>query len=117
MDRIEMKHDKVVQWKPGWHDLRFDRVVTGISGDTVTIDAPLANAIEKEARGGSALPKTMKSSAERSQGADQLDRTRDRSPAHDRLAQAIAARGGTPALQRRARSFEREKSHTCLRSR
>jgi hypothetical protein len=49
MDRIpQNKAGNVVQWKPGTKDLSFSRVVTGIAGNEITVDAPLCNAIEKK---------------------------------------------------------------------
>ena len=52
MDRIEMKHPRVKQWEPGSYDLRFDRVITGVDGNRVTVDAPMGNAFEKVYGGG-----------------------------------------------------------------
>ncbi len=52
MDRIEMAHPGVQQWRPGTYDLRFDRVVTGITGNQMAIDAPMGNAFEREYGGG-----------------------------------------------------------------
>ena len=52
MDRIEMKHSGVQQWKPGSYDFRFDRTITAINGNRITIDAPIGNAIEREYGGG-----------------------------------------------------------------
>ncbi len=39
-------------WKPGSRDLVWDRTVTAISGDRVTLDAPLTTALEAEFGGG-----------------------------------------------------------------
>jgi hypothetical protein len=39
-------------WKPGDRDLVWDRVVTAVSGNTVTIDAPLTTAIDTAMGGG-----------------------------------------------------------------
>ena len=36
------------QWEPGTFDLHFDRVVTGASGDAITIDAPIVNPIQQD---------------------------------------------------------------------
>ncbi len=52
MDRIEMKHSGVQQWKPGSYDFHFDRTITAINGNRITIDAPIGNAIEREYDGG-----------------------------------------------------------------
>ena len=52
MDRIRPRHGRATrQWQAGDYDLRFDRVITRISGAEVTVDAPLMNAIEREHRG------------------------------------------------------------------
>ncbi len=53
MDRIEMRHSDVRQWKPGSYDFHFDRTITAINGNRITIDAPIGNAIEREYGGGS----------------------------------------------------------------
>jgi hypothetical protein len=39
-------------WKPGRKDLRFDRVVTAVNGDAITVDAPLTTALEPRFGGG-----------------------------------------------------------------
>ena len=39
-------------WKPGQHDLIWDRVVTSVSGNQITIDAPVTTALEKKYGGG-----------------------------------------------------------------
>ncbi len=54
MDRIPPRRDgrEIKQWEPGRYDLRFDRVITGVSGQGITIDVPLTNAIEREYGGG-----------------------------------------------------------------
>ena len=36
-----------VGWRPGSRDIRWDRIVTAIDGDTITLDAPITTAIEK----------------------------------------------------------------------
>ena len=51
MDRIEAK-ENTRQWEPGTYDMRFRREVVAIDGDTLTIDAPLVQAIEKHYGGG-----------------------------------------------------------------
>ncbi|MFN7138305.1 MAG: hypothetical protein ACK4UN_03085 [Limisphaerales bacterium] len=43
----------VNQWQPGSYDLRFDRIITAINGTEITLDAPIANALEKRYGGGS----------------------------------------------------------------
>jgi hypothetical protein len=40
-------------WTPGSRDLRFDRVITAIDGNRITVDAPIVNVIDKEFGGGS----------------------------------------------------------------
>jgi hypothetical protein len=39
-------------WKPGTRELAWDRTVTAVHGDTVTLDAPLTTAIENDFGGG-----------------------------------------------------------------
>ncbi len=39
-------------WQPGSKDLNFDRVITGIQGNRITVDAPLTNAFEQQYGGG-----------------------------------------------------------------
>jgi hypothetical protein len=36
-----------VSWKPGTRDIRWDRVITAIDGDTISLDAPITTAIER----------------------------------------------------------------------
>jgi hypothetical protein len=43
----------VTQWAPGAYDLRYDRIITGIQGRVITVDAPLVNSFEKQFGGGS----------------------------------------------------------------
>ena len=53
MDRIDMRrHPDVRQWEPGTYDFRFDRTITAIEGNRITIDAPMGNAFEREYGGG-----------------------------------------------------------------
>jgi hypothetical protein len=48
MDQIPMRPGGgTVQWKPG-AGLQFERTITAISGNTVTVDIPLTNALEKQ---------------------------------------------------------------------
>jgi hypothetical protein len=42
----------VHRWEPGERDLRFDRVITAIDGDRITIDAPVTNALDQRFGGG-----------------------------------------------------------------
>jgi hypothetical protein len=39
-------------WAVGSKDLRFDRVITAVEGNRITVDAPILNALEKEFGGG-----------------------------------------------------------------
>jgi hypothetical protein len=55
MDRIPPATHTVVQWKPGSKDLAFDRTITALAGNTVTIDAPIVCALEKMYGGGVVL--------------------------------------------------------------
>jgi hypothetical protein len=54
MDQIPPRPDglPVEQWNPGDFDLKFDRTITAIDGDRVTINAPLTNAFQQEFGGG-----------------------------------------------------------------
>ena len=42
-------------WKPGDHDLIFDRTITKIEGNSITIDAPLTTALDSGYGGGTIL--------------------------------------------------------------
>jgi len=42
-----------LHWQPGSRDIRWDRTVTAIDGDRITVDAPLTTAIDSGAGGGS----------------------------------------------------------------
>ncbi len=55
MDEIPERHDgaEVNQWQAGDYDIFYDRILTGIEGNTVTLDAPVVNALEEEFGGGS----------------------------------------------------------------
>ncbi len=37
-----------VGWRPGTRDIRWDRIVTAIDGDTIALDAPITTAIDAE---------------------------------------------------------------------
>jgi hypothetical protein len=54
MDRIPQAKGgkKISQWTPGSKDLHFDRRVTKVDGNTITLDAPLTCALEKKYGGG-----------------------------------------------------------------
>ena len=59
MDRIPERPgnpNSTVQWKP--FNLDLDRVITGIEGDRVSVDAPIVCAIEDRWGGGEVLPYT-----------------------------------------------------------
>ena len=56
MDRIPTSPGrKTVQWKAGSKDLFFSRVITGISGKAVTVDAPITCALDAAYGGGKVL--------------------------------------------------------------
>ncbi|MCI0356928.1 MAG: DNRLRE domain-containing protein, partial [Planctomycetaceae bacterium] len=42
-------------WQPGTKDLVFDRVITRIEGDWITIDAPLTNSLDQKYGGGTVV--------------------------------------------------------------
>jgi hypothetical protein len=54
MDKIPPRRDglPVTQWTAGSRDFYFDRVITAIDGDRVTLDAPIFNALEEAFGGG-----------------------------------------------------------------
>jgi hypothetical protein len=54
MDQIPPRKNggKVIQWKAGSKDLNFDRIITTIHDKRVTLDAPLANALDSIYGGG-----------------------------------------------------------------
>ncbi len=54
MDQLPPREDsaRVVQWRPGAYDLRFDRIITDIDGDRITIHAPLTNSLDRKYGGG-----------------------------------------------------------------
>lgn len=58
MDRIPPRSDgrASVQWSP--FTLAFDRMITAIDGDRITVDAPLACAIDERWGGGNVVPYT-----------------------------------------------------------
>ncbi len=53
MDQIVVADADVVQFAP--FNLDFDRVITAIDGNTITVDAPIANAIERRWGGGEVI--------------------------------------------------------------
>lgn len=52
-------------WKTGDHDLRFDRTVTAVDGDVVTLDAPLTTAIDSSYGSGQLIAYTWPGRVER----------------------------------------------------
>lgn len=46
-------------WKPGAFDVRWNRTVVEVKGDTVTLDAPLTTALEKRFGGGTIQPEVQ----------------------------------------------------------
>jgi hypothetical protein len=46
------KFDFTRQWEPGGYDFYFERAITGMSGNRVTIDAPIVHAMEEKCGGG-----------------------------------------------------------------
>jgi len=58
MDQLPPRHDgaESAQWKPGSKDLNFDRTIVAIAGRTITFDAPLTNALQREYGGGEIVP-------------------------------------------------------------
>lgn len=57
MDRIPPRPDGglVTQWAAGGFDLKFDRAITAINGNELTVDVPLTNAFQREFGGGNVL--------------------------------------------------------------
>jgi len=49
MDRIPPRSDggEIVQWAPGKYDIRYNRVITAVDGDRVTLEAPVFNALDR----------------------------------------------------------------------
>ncbi|HTL68267.1 MAG TPA: DUF6298 domain-containing protein [Lacunisphaera sp.] len=45
--------DQRLHWKPGSRDIRWDRVVTAVDGNRITLDAPLTTALDAKYGGGS----------------------------------------------------------------
>lgn len=43
-------------WKPGEHEMKWDRVITAVNGSTVTLDAPLTMALDAQYGGGFLSP-------------------------------------------------------------
>ncbi len=51
MDRIKPRQG-TKQWQPGSKDLQYERIITSIEGNKITIDAPIINAMEDKYGGG-----------------------------------------------------------------
>ena len=60
MDKIEPREDgrAIKQWLPGKYDLTYERTITAISQNTITIDIPLVSPLEKK-YGGAYVYKTQ----------------------------------------------------------
>ncbi|WP_237763918.1 hypothetical protein [Terrimicrobium sacchariphilum] len=54
MDSIPPRSDggEVVQWEAGRRNLHFDRVITAITGNRITVDAPICNSLDAAFGGG-----------------------------------------------------------------
>ncbi len=52
LDAIGMSAIPEAPWQPGDRDLHFDRIVTAVEGDRITVDAPVTTAIETRFGGG-----------------------------------------------------------------
>ncbi len=54
MDEIPERSDglPITQWQAGQYDIQYDRVITAIDGNEITIDAPVMNALEDQYGGG-----------------------------------------------------------------
>ncbi len=55
MDQLQPRKDgdPVIQWAPGSKDLRFDRIVTAVKGNELSLDAPITCALDRKFGGGS----------------------------------------------------------------
>ncbi len=52
MDQIDQRDSTIRQWSPKEYDLHFERVITGIEGNTIFIDNPVVMAMEEKYGGG-----------------------------------------------------------------
>lgn len=52
MDDIPTRSESVVQWQAGSYDFHYERTITAIDGNQITIDAPIVNALESIYGGG-----------------------------------------------------------------
>lgn len=68
MDRIKnrpgAKEGSTQQWKAGGYDLDFERTIVAIDGKTLTLDAPVMNALDEKFGGGSVYRFTLPRIAE-----------------------------------------------------
>jgi hypothetical protein len=66
MDKIISAYGdgKVFSWKPGSHDLNFDRVITKIEGNQITVDMPLFMALDAQYGGGNIYAYTWEARTE-----------------------------------------------------
>ncbi len=71
MDRIKGRPGEEAttkQWKAGDYDLHFERTITAIEGNRITLDAPVMNALEAEFGGGAiyryTFPRTVENGIE-----------------------------------------------------
>ena len=59
------------RWKPGTHDIVWDRVITSIEGNSVAIDAPITTAIERRF-GGAAVQRYKRSARVKNVGIEDV---------------------------------------------
>jgi hypothetical protein len=66
MDKIISAYGdgKVFSWEPGSHDLNFDRVITRIEGNQITVDMPLFMALDAQYGGGNIYAYTWEARSE-----------------------------------------------------
>lgn len=66
MDAIKSAYGdgKVFSWAPGSHDLNFDRVITKIDGNKITLDMPLFMALDAQYGGGTIYAYTWEARSE-----------------------------------------------------
>ena len=80
-----------LHWQPGSRDIEWDRVVTAVRGDRLTVDAPLTTALDERFGGASVLPIS---------GRTRLRQVGDREPAARLRIRRIAADGRGPLVVR-----------------
>lgn len=66
MDEIKSayKEGQVFRWAPGSHDLNFDRTITRIEGNVITVDMPLFMALDAQYGGGNLYAYTWEARGE-----------------------------------------------------